>query len=316
MVEQPGVSPKYPVSALIEAFGSNLEFSRDLAPLTSFKTGGPARYFLAAEEPEEIVRAVKAAERLKIPHFLMGSGSNLLVSDDGFEGLVIRVNVLGLKMLSETEIECGAGEELMDLVNYATENSLTGLEFAAGIWGTVGGAIYGNAGAFGGEIGSILTHATLVDRQGKMREVEPGELGFNYRHSVLKETREIVVQARLKLSPGDRKAVQARVDEILSARAERHPVDGLSAGCFFKNIPDPEEKYGKLPAGRLLEEIGAKGMSVGGARVYEKHANIIVNSGDATAKDIRQLADILKKKVRDKFGIDLQEEVQHLGRFQ
>ena len=315
MVEQPKVSPNHPLPKMIEAFGSVLEFDRSLAPLTSFKTGGRARYFISAESTDEIVRAVTGARRLGIPFFLMGGGSNLLVSDRGFDGLVIRVAVTGMRFIPEVDIECGAGEDLMDLVNFATENSLTGLEFAAGIWGMVGGAIYGNAGAFGGEIGSVLTRATVVDQDGKVREVGPEELKFEYRHSILKETREIVTSARFSLKPGDRFAIQARVNEIIAQRGERHPVDGRSAGCFFKNIPDPSEPHGKLPAGRLLEQVGAKELSVGDARVYERHANIIVNSGHATSQEIRRLADILKKRVQDQFGIELQEEVQQLGSF-
>ena len=314
MVERPEVRPDLPVTALVEAFGSTLEFNRDLAPLTSYKTGGRARYFLAAESAGEIIRAVRSAERLGLPFFLMGSGSNLLVSDDGYDGLVVRVSVGGMKLLSETEIECGAGEELKDLVDFATENGLSGLEFAAGIWGTVGGAVYGNAGAFGGEIGSILTSATLVDHDGRVHDVTPSELGFAYRHSVLKETHEVVVTTRFRLTPADRATVRSKVEEILQARSQRHPESG-SAGCFFKNIPDPTQEHGKLPAGRLLEQVGAKQMRVGGARVYEKHANIIVNSGNATSTDIRRLADILKQKVREQFGIELQEEVQQLGHF-
>lgn len=315
MVERPEVRPDLPTTALVEAFGSTLEFNRDLAPLTSFKTGGRARYFLAAESADEIVRAVRAAERLGIPFFLMGSGSNLLVSDDGYDGLVVRVSVCGIRLNSETEIECGAGEELKDLVSFATESGLTGLEFAAGIWGTVGGAVYGNAGAFGGEIGSVLTSATLVNHDGRVHEVTPSELGFAYRHSKLKETHEVVVSVRFRLTQGDRGAIRNKVEEIIQARALRHPEAG-SAGCFFKNIPDPSQEYGKLPAGRLLEQVGAKQLQVGGARVYEKHANIIVNTGNATSTDIRRLADILKQKVRDQFGIELQEEVQQLGSFQ
>ena len=303
------------MTALVEAFGSTLEFNRDLAPLTSFRTGGRARYFLTVESADEIVRAVRAADRLGIPFFLMGSGSNLLVSDDGYEGLVVRVRVGGIRLLSPTEVECGAGEELMDLVRFSADHGLTGLEFAAGIWGTVGGAVYGNAGAYGGEIGSILTSATLVDHSGRLYSVRAADLGFAYRHSVLKENHHIVVNANFRLAAGDRAAITTRIEEILQMRSQRHPVDG-SAGCFFKNIPDPSQEHGKLPAGRLLDEVGAKQMRVGDARVYEKHANIIVNGGHATSRDIRQLADILKQKVRERFGIELQEEVQQLGSFQ
>ena len=300
---------------LIEGFGTNLEFGRYLAPLTSFGTGGRARYFITAENTDDIVRSIKAAKRLDVPFFVMGSGSNLLVSDSGYDGLVIKVDIKGMSLTGESQVRCGAGEDLMALVDFASANSLTGLEFAAGIWGTVGGAVYGNAGAYGGEIGSILSGLELVDNEGNVKAVGPDYCQFAYRHSYLKEVRETAVWITFDLQSGDKSAIEARVTEILALRKEKHPETACSAGCFFKNIPDATQPHGKLAAGKLLDEIGAKGMQVGGAKVFEKHANIIVNTGDATSKDIRQLADILKQKVFEKFGVELQEEVQQLGSF-
>jgi UDP-N-acetylmuramate dehydrogenase len=314
MVAQSKVSPDLPVSRLIEAFGAELEFSRELASLTSYETGGPARYFIVAKSVDEVVRAIKGAARLDIPAFVIGGGSNLLVSDEGFDGLVIKMDITGLKRIDNHLVESGGGEQLFDLVNFATEQALTGLEFAAGIWGSVGGAIYGNAGAFGGEVGRMLETAVLVDSHGKVKNVTRDYFKFEYRHSLLKETHETVAQAAFRLAPGDRMAIESKVTEILTLRADKHP-DRRTAGCFFRNIPDPTQEYGKLPAGKLLEEVGAKELCVGGARVFEKHANIIINAGGATSKDIRQLADILKQRVLDRFGITLQEEVQQLGSF-
>ncbi|HUV31253.1 MAG TPA: UDP-N-acetylmuramate dehydrogenase [Acidobacteriota bacterium] len=315
MVEQPSVSPDIPIAALVAAFGPNLQFARDLAPLTSFKTGGRARYFVSANTAGEIARAVVGAGRLGIPFFLLGGGSNVLVSDEGFGGLVIKVDVRGMKLLPGHAIESGAGEDLMTLVDFATANSLTGLEFAAGIWGSVGGAICGNAGAFGGEIGSVVAEITLVDRQGEIKTVTPEYCRFGYRDSLLKSTGEVVVTVRLRLEPGEPSAIRSRVDEILNQREIRHPVTGKSAGCFFKNIPDPSQPNGKLAAGKLLEEAGAKDLSVGDARVFDLHANIIVNDGEATSKDIRALADKMKESVSRKFGIELQDEVIQVGEF-
>jgi UDP-N-acetylmuramate dehydrogenase len=300
---------KLPIATLVASFGPDLEFAKELAPMTSYQTGGRARYFISARSAGAITRAVQSAERLEIPHFILGGGTNLLVSDEGFDGIVIKVDVTGISVEGAESIRCGAGEQLMALVDFATENSLSGLEFAAGIWGTVGGAIYGNAGAFGGEIGPLATQLTLVDAHGSVRTVGKKDCSFGYRDSFLKGSHEVVVDTLLALKKGDRAAIAAKVAEILAAREGKHPNDGMSAGCFFKNIPDPKEKFGKL------EEIGAKGMSVGGARVFDKHANIIVNTGNATSKEIRQLADILKEKVKAKFGIELQEEVIQIGRF-
>lgn len=315
MVEQSTVSPDLPVPDLVVAFGDKLEFSKDLATLTSFETGGPAKYFLVTNSAESTANAVKAASRLKIPIFIFGGGSNLLVSDLGFDGLVVKPEIRGLSLIGDSQIESGSGEELSALVDYATDKACTGLEFAAGIWGSVGGAVYGNAGAFGGDIGTILVEATLVSRTGKIEKVSRTDLAFDYRHSRVKETGEIIVSAVFQVEKGDRPTIEKRVNEILAQREQKHPIKG-TAGCFFRNIPDATQEYGKLPAGRLLEEVGAKQLTVGGAAVYPDHANIIVNTGKATSKDIRQLADIMKKKVLDRFGIELQEEIQQLGSFQ
>jgi len=296
-------------------FGSKLEFDKGLAPFTSFKTGGSARYFISAQTIDDVAQAVRAAKKLNLPHFFLGGGSNLLVSDQGYDGLIVSIDVLGLELIGEVEIECGAGEELAALVDFATENSLSGIEFASGIWGTVGGAVYGNAGAFGGDIGSVIVEVTLVDSQGEVKTVGPEYCRFGYRDSYLKTSGEAIVKARFKLKKGDTSHIRQKIDKILTLRRDKHPVEGRSAGCFFKNIPDPSRPHGRVPAGRLLEEVGAKRMAVGGARVFEKHANIIVNTGSATSQDIRKLADMLKKKVYEKFGVKLKEEVIQLGKF-
>ncbi len=315
MAERLSVSPGMSKSAMIALFGSRLEFDKELAPFTTFKTGGSAKYFISAQSVDDVARAAKGAAQLNLPCFFLGGGSNLLVSDHGYDGLIVRIDVRGLKLFGEAEIECGAGEELGALVDFAAEKSLSGLEFASGIWGTVGGAVYGNAGAFGGDIGSVTAGVTLVDSRGAIRSVGPEYCRFGYRDSYLKTTGEAIVKARFKLKKGDAGHIRQRIEEILALRQDRHPVDELSAGCFFKNIHDPSQAHGKIPAGRLLEEVGAKRMAVGGARVFEKHANIIVNTGSATSNDICRLADMLKKKVYEKFGVKLEEEVVRLGKF-
>ena len=303
------------MATMLAAFGPNIEFGRDLAPFSSFRTGGKARYFIQVESAGEVAKAIRAARQLSIPRFLLGGGTNILISDSGFDGVVIKLDVRGISLASPSCIECGAAEELMDLVTFAADHSLTGLEFAAGIFGTVGGAIYGNAGAYGSEIGSVVESITLVDNDGVEQTVDAEYCRFGYRDSYLKVTREVVTTARLRLAPGNQEAIRARIDEILTSREGKHPVDGMSAGCFFKNVPDADQPHGKLPAGKLLDEVGAKNLSVGGARVFDKHANIIVNTGNATSKDIRELADMMKKKVQDTFGITLEEEVQVIGQF-
>ncbi len=315
MVANTRVKTNIPRAEVTGAFGAGIEFDKELAPYSSYGTGGKAKYFLAATTIRQVENAVRSAGKLGLSFFLLGGGSNVLISDSGYDGLMVKMDIKGLSVVEEAAIECGAGEDLMSLVNFATEQSLTGLEFAAGIWGSVGGAVYGNAGAFGGEIGSLLSRATLVDRDGRIKEVDRDYCRFGYRDSYLKASGEIVVRAEFHLDRADRETIEKRVEEILTIRKTKHPVDECTAGCFFKNIPDHAEKYGKLPAGRLLDEAGAKGMSVGGARVFEKHANIIVCDSTATSKDISNLADKLKKTVYDKFGITLQEEVIRVGKF-
>lgn len=315
MVEQLSVKSTLTPGQMVEAFGQGLEFDKELGQFTTFRTGGPAKYFLKVRSAQEASIAVKTAKRLNLPFYLIGGGSNLLISDDGIEGIVVKVDVRGIKIINRTSILCGAGEDLMALINFAADNGLTGLEFASGIFGTVGGAIFGNAGAYGGEIKDVTKEITLVDTSGNIKKVDRAYCGFSYRGSNLKQTKEIVIDTLFDLNDGDRKQIQARINEILAIRASKHPVEGRSAGSFYKNIPDPTQPFGKLPAGKLLDEVGCKGLTVGGAQVYEKHANIIVNTGNATSADIRKLADIMKQRVLDRFGILLEEEVIQLGQF-
>jgi len=315
MVEQLSVKPEITNRQMLEAFGPELEFDKQLGKFTTFKTGGPAKYFLKVRSADDASNAVRTAKKLNIPFYLIGGGSNLLISDYGIDGLVVKVDVRGLKTVNETDILCGAGEDLMALINFAADKSLTGLEFASGIWGTVGGAIFGNAGAYGGEIKDVTKEITLVDTTGKIKKVDREYCEFTYRSSNLKLSKEIVIDTYFELKKGDKKKIREKIDEILYIRSTKHPVEGNSAGSFFKNIPDQTQPYGKLPAGKLLDEVGCKGLSVGGAKVYEKHANIIVNAGQATSTDIRNLADIMKQRVLDKFAILLEEEVIQLGQF-
>lgn len=285
-----------------------------LSLYTSFRTGGDADLFADIADVHRMAEALRLAHELAIPCFVIGGGSNLLVSDDGYRGLIIRNHILGLTVQGN-EVIAGAGEQLDDVVDYATTCSLTGAEFASGIWGTIGGAVYGNAGAFGSQIGSVVKRAELIDAVGNIRTEHQDYFAFTYRHSILKKTGEVVTKVTLNLTPGDRTEIARRTAEIRRSRSQKHPVDACSAGCFFKNIEDPSQPNGKLPAGRLLEEAGAKGLTVGHAAVFDRHANIIINTGGAHSQEIRRLADILKKRVKDKFGIDLQEEVICVGTF-
>lgn len=298
----------------IEQFPGPVQRNELLAPYTSYHTGGEADLFAEITDSDSMAKAIRLANELGVPYFVLGGGSNLLISDRGYRGLILRNRICGLKV-EGNEILSGAGELLDDAVDYATSCSLTGAEFAAGIWGTMGGAVYGNAGAFGSQISVILKWAELVDKTGRIRTEEHDYFAFLYRHSKLKSTGETVTQVCLQLVPGDRDDIARRTADIRRLRAEKHPVTAYTAGCFFKNIEDATQPHGKLPAGKLLEEAGARDLIVGHARVFSHHANILVNTGGATSEEIRHLADILKKRVKDRFGIELQEEVICLGDF-
>jgi UDP-N-acetylmuramate dehydrogenase len=298
----------------IEGYDGPVQRNVLLSAFTTFRTGGEADLFVQVNTTDQLARAVMLARESAVPYFVLGDGSNLLVSDEGYRGLIIRNRITGLAV-EGSEIIAGAGETLDHLVDFATGSSLSGLEFAAGIWGTVGGAVYGNAGAFGSQIGSRLVRAEVVDAVGTVRMEERDYFQFAYRSSRLKQTKEILATAVFGLDRGESRVIGKRIEEIRQLRREKHPDRPCSAGCFFKNIEDPRQPGGKIPAGRLLEEAGAKSMRVGDAAVFDKHANIIINAGHAKSKEIRQLADMLKKKVKDRFDVELEEEVICLGNF-
>jgi len=300
---------------LKDQFGERIVADRPLSDLNTFGTGGTARLFMEVVSGEELSRLMKTVAGLDLPLFILGGGSNVLIADSGYDGLIIKNSICGRESKGN-EISCGAGEELQSLVDYATESGLSGLEFATGIWGTVGGAIYGNAGAYGGEVGNILISAEVVDRHGNIRQEPADYFEFAYRWSKLKVTGDFITQANFALKAVKKEEIQGRVDEIMAMREAKLPIGLHSAGCFFKNIPDKKEKFGKLSAGKLLEEVGVKQLRCGDARVFENHANILVNDGSARTDDIRKLAALMKEKVRQKFGIELQEEVIMLGDFE
>jgi UDP-N-acetylmuramate dehydrogenase len=285
-----------------------------LSAYTTFRTGGKADLFLDVSDGESLAEGIRLARKLEIPFFIIGGGSNLLVSDSGYRGLIIRNSIRRLEV-KDNEVVAGGGESLDRMVDFATECSLTGLEFAAGIWGTVGGAVCGNAGAFGSNVGNVFQWAELIDHEGNKRVEDRDYFEFGYRHSALKQTQEVVVYAGFGLESGEAGTIRKKVDEIRRLRSRKHPTTPCSAGCFFKNVDDARQPNGKLAAGQLLDDIGAKQTRVGDAAVFKEHANIIINSGQATSKDIRKLADILKKRVKEKFDIDLIEEIICLGDF-
>lgn len=312
-----------------------------LAQYTTFKIGGPARYFYIAKTAEEIVNAVKIAKSKEIPFYILGNGSNVLVSDAGFNGLVIKLQTTNYK-LQATNIESDTGVNLAKLVVESAKAGLTGLEWAIGIPGTVGGAIVGNAGAFGHSISEFTESVWVLDTETLTeRAVGNAECEFGYRSSIFqpkadqpradKECKNyVIIKTVLKLSKGDPEKIKGQIKEYLEKRKERHP-QGPSAGSIFKNpsiaenqkafeklakkFPEAEKfrAAGKIPAGWLVDELGLRGKKIGGAIISQKHGNFIINAGGAKAEDVIMLISLIKQKVRVNFGIQLQEEIQYVG---
>ena len=276
-----------------------------VAPYLTFGIGGPADVLAEVYTERALQEVVGAAAKSGMRWLLIGGGSNLLVGDTGFRGLVI-VNKIEHLAVRGTHIVAGAGCDLGEVVEAAREHALTGLEFAIDIPGTVGGAIRGNAGAFGRSVGDVVTRirllegTTLVDRA-------PAELGFAYRHSRLKENTHIVVETEFVLAPGDRAEMDRVMGQHAAQRARRKEKGLHTAGCFFKNPVLPDGS--KIAAGQLLEAAGAKEIRDGGAGVHAYHANYIVNKGGASAQEVLRVAREMKRRVEEANGITLEEEV-------
>lgn len=308
----------------------NIKENVILAPYTTFKIGGPAKLFIEAENEEMLKESLGYALKNKLNFFVLGGGSNVLINDRGFNGLVIKFQNAELK-IAEEKIECGAGAPLSKLVGLTAENYLSGLEWAAGIPGTVGGAIRGNAGAFGGNINNSIEKIRAVFQEGEKivgKDFTKEECEFEYRNSLFKKNKNlIVVSAIFKFKKDDKEKIGNKIKEITEKRNFMHPQGIPSAGSFFVNpqVNDQEiiEKFEKdsgakaqnyiVPAGWLIQEAGLTGKKIGGAQVSEKHSNFIVNTGNATAEDVIMLSSIIKQKVRSKFGVQLMEEVKFLG---
>ncbi len=295
-----------------EAVGQNLRRQISLRRHSSFRIGGPADYFFAAGSVKELRSCLLFVRERALPYYVIGAGTNILFSDAGFRGLILKNEVEGISPISgDGRIEVFSGTPLSDLVEFALENGLEGLEFAAGIPGTVGGAVFGNAGAFGRCIGELLTEAALLDGGGEQLRVGRPYFEFAYRHSALKSRHAIIMTAVFKLDRGDRGAIKARIEENLEKRRSRHPSTKLAyAGSYFKNPVGLDGQ--KIAAGFLLEKVGAKELEMGGAVVFSGHANFILNRGGARAKDVLLLSQELKERVKKEFGIDLEEEVIYL----
>lgn len=283
-----------------------------LGQFTTLKIGGPADWYFPAFSIDELARALTVARDNQVMYTLLGDGSNVLISDLGVRGLVIHNRADHIERRGDS-LYCEAGALLSALVDRSRDESLTGMEFASGIYGSVGGAIFGNAGAYGKSIADVLTDVEVLTRDGERIHLPPARMEFTYRQSGCTRNGWIVLACEVALQRGDQEAIAAEIERIISVRATKLPATLPSAGSYFKNIEDPSAEFGKVPAGKLLEAVGAKSLRVGDAGVYEKHANVIVNLGNATAHDVLALAELMKAKVRDAYGIELHNEVRFMG---
>jgi UDP-N-acetylmuramate dehydrogenase len=283
-----------------------------LSGLTTLRIGGPAGLVGTVQNVDDARRFLDLALQHELPWVCLGGGSNVLADDRGFAGLVMLVRTRQLSV-DGTTVRAGAGWDFDALIAETLRQGLTGLEFASGIPGTLGGALVGNAGCYGREIGEFVIEATVLRADGRLEVLGPDELGLSYRDSVLKRRGDVVLDLVLALARDDVAAAAAVRDGHIADRRRKHPWDEPSAGSYFKNLPPREPGGSRRPAGQLLEAAGAKSMREGGAIVFPRHANIIVNAGGATSSDVLTLAGRMKQAVRARFGVDLQEEVRHLA---
>lgn len=298
-----------------------------LSQYSSYRIGGPARYFREIKTEEELKEAIREIRDLKIPFFVLGGGTNVLFPDKGLDGAVLKISFNKLSLEKGNSIFSGAGVLMTDLLNFAVENSLSGLEWAGGLPGTVGGAIRGNAGAFAGETKDNILEVISFDIETeKINRRNKEECRFGYRSSVFKERgdKEIIIGARFSMVPGNKPEIETAVKEKINYRRERQPLEYPNSGSVFKNVDlqlIPEEHleevrevikkdpFPVVPTAFLISECGLKGMQIGGAMISPKHPNFLINYDRATAADVKALIALAKEKVYDKFGVRLETEV-------
>lgn len=276
---------------------------------TTFRIGGPADYFLLPSSSEEVKGILEICREESLQYFILGNGSNLLVSDEGYRGVIIQLyrNYGGLTV-EGTEIRAGAGVLLSQIAAAARNESLTGFEFAGGIPGTLGGAVVMNAGAYGGEMKDVLKEAVVMDREGNIFTVPVEKLAMGYRTSLVKTAGYLVLEVVISLKKGSQEEIRDTMKDLADRRISKQPLEYPSAGSTFKR---PEGYF----AGKLIMDAGLRGYQVGGAQVSEKHCGFVINKGNATAADVCRLMADVQAKVQEQFGVTLEPEVKFLGDF-
>lgn len=301
-------------SSLIEAMrqivsADNLLINEPMSRHTTFRTGGPACLFLRPENQDQLKKVMDFVRRLGTDYFVLGNGSNLLVSDEGYDGVIIslsKFNKVELKGTNQIYVEAGAMNST--IASFARDNALTGFEFAAGIPGTIGGAMIMNAGAYGGEMAQVVTEVTVLSPEGEIMVLDNNTMEFGYRTSAIKNKGFIVLSVLLTLKRGKEEEITAQMKELAEKRRDKQPLEYPSAGSTFKR---PEGYF----AGKLIEDAGLRGFSVGDAQVSEKHCGFVVNKGSATSTDIYNLIKEVQKVVYEKANVRLEPEVIILGKF-
>ncbi len=292
----------------LEALGCAVAVDEPMSRHTSFRIGGEADLFVTVGDSKQLVSATELFREEDVPFFVLGNGSNLLVSDNGIRGAVITLGgeFAEISAASGGVISCGAGVSLSKLCGFALEHSLTGLEFAWGIPGSCGGAAFMNAGAYGGEMKDVIESCEHVDARGNVGAFNREELEFGYRHSVYSSGGYVITRVNLRLADGDKSLIKDKMDDLMNRRKSKQPLEMPSAGSVFKRPPG---NY----AGTLIEQCGLKGLAVGGAMVSQKHAGFIVNTGGATCRDVLELIAQIQERVKNETGVSLECEVKKTG---
>ena len=266
---------------------------------TTYKVGGVAKYFISPESIEELIKLVKYLKENNIKYMILGNGSNTIFSSKTYDGVIINLNKINNMKIDGNKIYVEAGYQLIKLSIDAMNNNLSGLEFASGIPANVGGAIFMNAGAYKSDMSEVIEDVTFLDEDLNIKTITKDELNFSYRHSLFQEKDYIIISANLVLNNGNKEEIKELMDNRKQRRIESQPLEYPSAGSVFRN--PAEDIY----AGKLIEDLGLKGYSIGDAKISEKHANFIINIGNATGEDIKTLIDLVKDKVKEKYNIDL-----------
>lgn len=295
---------------LTEVLGrENVLRKEPMSSHTTFRVGGEAEYFAKIQEKSQLTVIMNYLRKTEQPYFILGNGSNILVSDKGYKGVILDLSA-GLKNIEikDKRVTAEAGALLSTVATRAYEAGLTGFEFAAGIPGTIGGAVVMNAGAYDGEMKQVVESVTVLDEQGETMVLDNETMEFSYRNSIIKNRPFIVTEAVLLLKEGEKEQIKNRMEELNQKRREKQPLNYPSAGSTFKR---PEGHF----AGKLIMDAGLRGFRIGGARVSEKHCGFVINEGNATATDVADVIDEVTERVRDKFGVTLETEIIKLGEF-